>query len=444
VSAGGFPEPPTGSPGGVRGAARAIGKAGAALEAVGFGLHGASGALAADWQGWAAASYQSCVTGLAQPLRIGADQFAECEAAISAYADSLERAQDEIKRLHALWVDAKAREAAALSQYNALSMQLASAKPKEVDGIQSDLSNAASAASGASGEAAELVRKAQEELERFEQESQRHANVLSGSDPFSSGALSLGPGAGLFGGAASALSFGVPPSGLGHLNGVITVQHPTRTVAKGPGEWLLGGGPLGGDYKQEEYDRESTNIPGDYGNWWAMINGRHPDALEDDNSLINPVGLAAGGVAGVGRTAITNTAKSIAKGVGLSGVDDAARQAYKKAYDDVVAGHQHHQEMRETLIRARHAGEMAAANVRAEATERQAQIVEQALEQADRAGLPLPPGAKEFIPWGIRAKDTVRAAALVQLVALRERIAQVEGKTAAGLVKMIDRVLGTK
>jgi uncharacterized protein YukE len=336
VSSGEFPEPPKGSPGGVRGAARAIGKAGAQLESVGQGLRGASGALAADWEGWAAGSYQACVTGLGGPLRVGADQFAECEAAISDYADTLERAQEEIKRLHALWVDAKSREASALSQYNALSMQLASAKPKEVAGIQDSLGDASSAAGSAGTEAAQLVQKAQEELERFEEESERQANVLNGSDPFTSGSLSLGPGAGLFGGAASALSFGVPPNGLGHLNGTITVQHPIRTVAKGPGEWLLGGGPFGGDYKEEEYDRASTNIPGDYGAWWALLNGRHPDALEDDNSLINPVFLATGGVAGIGRGALMNGARALAGGTLLQGERQALKEAYHYTFQRYV------------------------------------------------------------------------------------------------------------
>jgi uncharacterized protein YukE len=146
-----FPEPPNGSPGGVRSAARSIGRAGESLADVGSGLKGASGALAADWHGWAAQSYQSCVTGLAGPVRNGVSQFQACEQAIMTFADALQTAQDEIKTLHGQWVAAKQREAAALSQVNALSTQLATAKPKEVDGIQSDLSAATGAADTAGG-----------------------------------------------------------------------------------------------------------------------------------------------------------------------------------------------------------------------------------------------------------------------------------------------------
>jgi uncharacterized protein YukE len=309
-TSGEFPDTPKGSPGGIRAAARSIGRAADQFDGVDVGLSGATGALEADWHGWAASSYRSCVTGLSGPVGTAADQFRECEQAVSSYADVLERTQDEVDRLRVQYEDAKAREAAATGRLTTLRMQLADAKPKEVGDITSQMSDQATAATSAGGEAAMILGRANEAIDDLHREGQRQAAVLKGEDIFSAGPLALGSAAPIFGGVLGP-SFGIPLGGLNLYNGVITVQHPMQTVAKGPGEWLLGGGPLGGDYKTEPNERDSSNIPG-YPGYWAMVNGRSPDALEDDNSLINPVFLATGGLPGLGRGAAFNGARSLA------------------------------------------------------------------------------------------------------------------------------------
>jgi uncharacterized protein YukE len=440
-----FPEPPNGSPGGVRGAARAIGRAGEALADVGSGLKGASGALAADWNGWAAGSYQSCVQGLAGPLRIGMDQFQACEKAIMSYADALEHAQDEIKRLHGLWVAAKEREAAALSQVNALSTQLATAKPKEVDGIQSDLSAASTAASGAGGEAAQLVIKANGVLEEFKSEAAAQADVLSGSNPFTPGTLLLGPGAGLFGGTGSALTFGVPAGGLDPLRGVITVQHPKEDYHVGPEEviitpsrWAIFNGGTAETEATRDDMWESDNIPG-YENWAEHREGHPEDAIEPDDSIFNPVGLLAGGAAGAfGKGALRSlgalTDALFVRG-GKEAVEAAARQARAEAAAILSPNTRHVDEAIEA------AGRNAGFKKQYEIDEARGANIKALIELAEKGGAKVPPGTADIVGHMVSGSTVYKGQAALRLRYAKMMLEQQGSKPALKAAQALDGLI---
>jgi len=404
VPTGDFPEPPEGSPGGVRSAARSIGEAGRSFEAVAQGINAASGAIAADWQGWAAGSYMSCARGLATAISTGTDTFDACEEAISAYADALERAQDEIKRLRGLWIEAKEREAAAADLASSLAGQIPGAKPSEVGGLESQITSANADEAAAGDDAASLVRRAYEVLDEFEREAEAQEGVLSGEsqNPFDGGLgmFGGGVGTGLLG-----PGFGIPPGGLGLFGGVISVEHPTNRAAKGPGEWILGG--FGDQYKTEETAYESTNIPG-YTAYWSELNGRSPDALLEDHSLINPVYLLSGGLAGRGAAAVRSAAARIAGGSSMTGRGEAVAAAAAQAERETAAilGLGAPTRNAEAAIKA--SGRNAAAAKQLEIDGAQAAEIKNALDLASKAGVPLPPGAADVASAAIQTQAATR------------------------------------
>ena len=327
-----FPEPPPGSPGGVRQAARSLAEAGRGYEGAASRLSGASGALRADWQGWAADSYMACTDGIAARLRTGVSVFEACEKALSSFADALDHAQDEIRRLRGLYDDARARQAQAAIAIVDLGADLIGAKPAEVDGIQDRIDAAATQESRAGDEAERLRRRAEDVLQRFKEEERAAADVLEGDTLATSGALGAGLMGGGVGGGLSGPGFGVPAGGLAPLTGVITVQHPNRTEFKGPGEWVFGG--FGSQTKIEQDTTDSTNVPG-FQNFWEAREGHSVQALEDDNSLINPVFLLSGGVASLGGRMVTRGASSLL--AGAAGSRQTAGQVAPRFFSDEAA-----------------------------------------------------------------------------------------------------------
>jgi uncharacterized protein YukE len=394
----GFPEAPKGSPGGIRSAARSIGQVGDALEDVGQGVVAASGAIEADWQGWAASSYLACAHGLIPPIRSGVEAFRSCEKAISSYAGLLEHTQDELQRLHGLWVEAKQREAAANASAAMLAGQLAAAKPDEMAAIGDRLTIASNDAGDAADEATRLVNRANEVLGDFEQEARSYAGALENPDsifglggPFTGGPLAGSPG------------FGIPAGGLGSYGGQIHVEHPNQTVAMGPGEllitpsaWAIANGGTADTDKVEPDERESTNIPG-FGGYWAARHGRNVDAVEDDDSLINPVNLLAGGLSGLaGRQLLGQAARlatGAARGTSLIGRDEAVAVARREAEALASAVLSAPTRNRAAAIAA--AGENAAIKRSLEWDAAQASSVKNALDVAGKAGAPLPGGTEQ-------------------------------------------------
>jgi uncharacterized protein YukE len=179
---GGFPDPPTGSPGDIAAIARALSGAADDLEHVDGGLRGASATLATDWQGYAAAAYHGASDGLASVARGGAESFRDCARAVSGYSGALEQAQSEIHRLRVLYDAAMAAEASAGSTVSGLQNKLASAtKPAQISKLNTGISSAQSDAQNAAFDASGYARRASSTLDEFKHTQARYAQVLSGA-----------------------------------------------------------------------------------------------------------------------------------------------------------------------------------------------------------------------------------------------------------------------
>lgn len=436
---GDFPDPPKGSPGGIRAAARSIEDAGRDFETASRGLTAASGALQADWQGWAAGTYLSCSRGLSTAIQTGADTFEPCGKAISAYADVLDATQDEIKRLRTLWVAAKQKEAAAGNALSGLAGQLLSAKPAEASGIEDRMSAAGDAEAAAGDEAAKLMRKAYEELEEFERKAKEQEDVLSGDSlsPFS-GALGLGAGPFAAGVGSGLLGpgFGVPPGGLGYFSGVVGVDHPMYESENGA-LWRFFGGA---DSEMVEDEGAATNIPGFLG-FWEVKNGVQNGSAEPDHSLLNPVDLAVtiatGGLAGAARKGLTSAAERIAGGLSLTGRREAVEMATLQAEREVAAVLAAPTRNRAAAIKA--AGIDAAAKKELEIDASQARSIKSALDLAGKAGVPLPPAAAEIADNLIGNQAVYRYYVQAQLLRAQLWLEGKGGASAARAAEALER-----
>lgn len=249
-SGGGFPTPPTGSPGEISQVARLLSQAAAELEQTQRGLTNATEALVADWAGYAANAYRSSSGALAAASRGAGASLRECAAAVSGYGAALETAQAELTRLRGLYEEAKAREAAAAATAATLGGHLASAKkPAAMHQLQGDISGADHQASGAGEEASGYAQRALQVLDEFHREENRYMQTLAGGADVAAGrSLPAGsPFAAPFAGVgATGPGFGVPytefggivPGGLAGYEGVIPVGNPWNSDIPGYGTYL--------------------------------------------------------------------------------------------------------------------------------------------------------------------------------------------------------------
>jgi len=281
-----FPDPPKGSPGEIRAAARSLRSVAAQLEHADGGLQGATGSLWGSWEGGAAQAYRSSADTLGVTVRRAAQTFQTCARAVSGYATALEDAQSTIRRLRVHYDDAMSRETAATATAWQLSQALATASKSSKDQIKGQIGAAQRNESAAVGDASSYAAAARAALTSFKALESRYETELGG-DPL--GPLSAQP---MIGGPPS---FGIPPGGLSPYNGVIpVVEHPSP-VQGGPSLGADIGGVFGG----------VVAVAGGTLSGTACLAGTAPD---DDDPVTAIMGIdagahcvvAAGGPIGVG------------------------------------------------------------------------------------------------------------------------------------------------
>jgi uncharacterized protein YukE len=180
--AAGFPDPPTGSPGGVAAIARSLSSAAEDFDRVHGRLNVASSTLAEDWQGYAAAAYHACSDGLASVARGGAESFRDCADALTGYSRALDHAQSEIHRLRGLYDAAMAAEASAAGAVSGLQNKLGAAtKQSDITKLSDKISSDQTAVQNAGFSASGYARQATAVLEEFRQAESRYAQVLDGA-----------------------------------------------------------------------------------------------------------------------------------------------------------------------------------------------------------------------------------------------------------------------
>jgi uncharacterized protein YukE len=375
-----FPDPPQGSPGEITAVARTLSNAADDLEGADGGLRGASGALASDWQGYAANAYHTCSEGLAQVAHAGAQTFRECAHAVSGYAAALDNVQSELRRLKALYDDAIRRQAAA----NSLSTRLDGAvtpttKPADAHRLQTQATTANNQAVDAGTEADGYAGRATAALGHFKAAASGYEQTLNGvqpgqpSGPLGSPFSTTGhPGTG-FG--TPYVNFNLPgpttggsvPGGLNQFDGVIPVGNPWHSPIPGYG-----------------FYKDATT----------------PEIVPD-NDLTNLVlflaPLAAGPAGDLGESALRQLAESMGFGVeGHAAVDAAEREAFDETLSKLRAAEGKSSRLSSILNRATQAGNQAAATTQVAQHETTARWADIALDAANRAGV-LPQPAKDVL-----------------------------------------------
>ena len=231
-----FPDPPKGSPDGIRSAARSLRLAAEDLQSSHGTLTMAAGELG-SWEGQAAVAYHACVEGLGKVIHGGVASLHAVAAVVSHYASSLEHAQSGIRRLRPLYDDAVRRARHEQGVVDGLAGSMPGATKSERKTLTGLITGAASSAQGDIDEANGYARHAQRLLDDFHREANADAGKLA---PFEmqlfGGTIGQpigtpGPG---FGIGANDGSF---PTMLAPLNGVIPVTLPQP---KAHGESVFG------------------------------------------------------------------------------------------------------------------------------------------------------------------------------------------------------------
>ncbi len=415
--AGGFPDPPKGSPGGIRSAARALKTAGHDLDEVATGLMGATGALEADWNGDAAGRYRGASQGLTSVARAAAQTFVDCARAVDDYADALEHARNQIAKLKVAYDEATGREATAQGQAQRFAGQLLTAHPNAVSGLESQIASAGSDAQSAAGDATHIAHHAHQVVDDFRREERRASGVLSGQRVPRGGGLAggfAGPGLSPASGVGNGLApgFGVPLAGLAPFNGVVSVGDP----------W-------------------NSDIPG-LGYYWDSKHG----AVQPTNDLTNLIVFAAGGVSVVGVRALGLAARELASGagerLGLSGGRAVADRAGQQAFDETLAGGARSESLRTRLIGARGAGSTARAEGQVAFQGRRAETVKNALEIARKFGVKVPDGAPELVRHLVQSGAQYRYYALARLLSVRALLVRRGTPVALRAARTITRFVG--
>ncbi len=412
----GFPAPPEGSPGVVRSAAASLQRAGAALDDVASGLDGASGALQADWQGYAASRYRDAASGLMAVAKAAGRTFQACSHAVAAYAGALADTQDQITRLRAEYEAARAAERAAATMIGSLTGQLGGATPAAAADIEDRISTLGSRQTGAAEDAERYARRARQVLAEFRREASRQEALLSG-ERVPGGVPAFGPGfiggvpgvgSGLPPGVGS-VGFGIPAGGLGPYQGVVPVGDPGN-----------------------------SDVPG-FGAYW---DSQHP--VEEVDDLTNLVLALAGGVEVTGVKPLAQAAREVVAGgaerLGITGGRAAAERADEQAWRQTYAQFDRMStSIRERVVAANRARRDAIVQQQLKHQAARATTIEKAADLAGRLGVKLPPGTPEVLGNLTRYSDHYRLYVLAQLMraraALEERNAD---RAAQAVTKLID------
>jgi len=411
---GAFPDPPKGSPGGIRSAARSLASAGRDLEEVATGLSGATGALEADWNGDAAGSYRVAAQGLTSVARAAQQTFADCARAVDEYAHALEHAQQQIAKLKVAYADAKTREATAQGQAQRLAGQLLSAHPNAVSGLESRIATAGGDAQSAGGDATHIAERARQVLEEFRREQSRASAVLSGQRVSRGATVAgwfAGPGLAPAAGVGNGLSpgFGVPLGGLAAFNGVVAVGDPWNSA-----------------------------IPG-FGIYWDAKHG----AAQPTNDLTNLILLAAGGLGPTAARGLALAARGLAEGAGrklvLTGgreiVDAAEAQAQREA-----------QAVLSSTTRSRTAaitasGRNAAVKAQAQVDAAQGRSLKNLTDLARNAGVPVPQGTADVLGHLAEYQGVYRYYAAAKLLRLQTTLEASGTRAAMRAAELVNRAI---
>jgi uncharacterized protein YukE len=416
---GGFPEPPKGSPGGVRDAARSLQSAGRRLDDVAAGLRASAGGLGQDWKGDAAGRFRLATEGLATVARDAGATFDDCAATVRGYADALEHCQDELKRLKKAYDEAVAQASTAAGQVAQLTGALRG--PDPAPHLAGDLSRAADAESQASGDAHQILGRAQNALNDFHDHARHAQSVLNGQQvghperlPPGAHPMGFGPGPSVGVGNGLNLGLGIPMGGLSPYDGLVRVNDP----------W-------------------NNDVPG-FSTYW---DGTHPSAVPTED-LTNAVMFAAGGVGMIGidglRFAASEIAGSLARSFGVQSTRAAARRAEAEAIEETLGlgrnGAARATSMRQRLIEARGAGNEAAAEEVGRIKAARAELIKRAADVASRLGVKIPDGLADVVAHVYQYSTEYKYKVIYHLLELRAKLAA-KGAAGAAAVHAIDALM---
>jgi uncharacterized protein YukE len=417
---GAFPEPPKGSPGGVRDAARSLQSAGRRLDDVAAGLRASAGGLGEDWKGDAAGRFRLATEGLATVARDAGATFDDCAATVRGYADALEHCQDELKRLKKAYDEAVAQATTAAGQVAQLTGALR--VPDPAPHLAGQLSRASDAESQASGDAHQILGRAHNALNDFHDHARHAESVLNGQQvghperlPPGAHPMGFGPGPSVGVGNGLNPGFGIPMGGLSPYDGLVRVNDP----------W-------------------NNDVPG-FSTYW---DGTHPSAVPTED-LTNAVMFAAGGVGMIGidglRFAASEIAGSVARSLGMGSARGAARAAYDEALEEAVAigrpGVARATSLRERWIAGRNAGRTAYAEESVRWRAARAATFRRALEIGSKLGLKIPDGFPELASHIYQYSTEYKYKILFYILDLRAKLA-VKGVAGAAAAHLLDRMLG--
>jgi uncharacterized protein YukE len=416
---GAFPEPPKGSPGGVRDAARSLQSAGRRLDDVAAGLRASAGGLGEDWKGDAAGRFRLATEGLATVARDAGATFDDCAATVRGYADALEHCQDELKRLKKAYDEAVAQATTAAGQVAQLTGALR--VPDPAPHLAGQLSRASDAESQASGDAHQILGRAHNALNDFHDHARHAESVLNGQqvghpERLPPGARPMGFGPGPSVGVGNGLNpgFGIPMGGLSPYDGLVRVNDP----------W-------------------NNDVPG-FSTYW---DGTHPSAVPTED-LTNAVMFAAGGVGMIGidglRFAASEIAGSLARSFGVQSTRAASRRAGAEAFDEALGlgrgGSVRATRMTDRLRAADGARTEAAAAEVMRIRAARVQLIKVVGDVLPRLGVKIPQGLADVIAHAYEFSSEYKYKVIYHLLELRAKLAA-KGAAGQAAVDAIDALM---
>jgi uncharacterized protein YukE len=372
-----FPEAPQGDPGAISGCASTLRSAADDLEHAESGLHGASGSLQSDWQGFAAQAYHAASNGLAAVVRGGAETFRECAAAVSKYGADLDHVQSQLRHLKQQYEDAVRRETGADGLAGRLQGALAATtKQPEITKLGRQIGNAEQQAQDAVHEANGYALRAQGLVTEFKGKAQAYAATLNGQDLRHGGPLGAPfsppgtPGSGFGIPNPGDVFGGVNPDGLDAYAGVIPVGDPWNSFIPGYGIYM---------------DATHGNLTS-------------PDDL---TNLIVTIATLGGGA--LLRNLAPDALRAIATELGIGGAGRAAAEkSGQELEQEIIAAARASGATRSTSLasvfkEAGAAGDAKAIETELAQTEVRGKVFENLVDLAGRLGAAVPPGMKEVV-----------------------------------------------
>jgi uncharacterized protein YukE len=371
-----FPEVPQGDPGAISGCASTLRSAADDLEHAESGLHGASGSLQSDWQGFAAQAYHAASNGLAAVVGGGAETFRECASAVSKYGADLDHVQSQLRHLKQQYEDAVRRETGAEGLAGRLQGALAATtKQPEITKLGTQIGNAEQQAQDAVHEANGYALRAQGLVTEFKGKAQAYAATLNGQDLRHGGPLGAPfsppgtPGSGFGIPNPGGIFPGVNPDGLDAYTGVLPVGDPWNSFIPGYGIYM---------------DATHGNLTS-------------PDDL---TNLIVTIATLGGGA--LLRDLAPAALRAIAAELGLGAAGrEAAEESGQEVYEEIFGGARASGATRSTSMTSIMKGAAGARDAKVIETELaqnefRGKVLENLMDVAGRLGAALPPGAKEI------------------------------------------------